>query len=257
MDPRVGDKGPTLDAPGWLASWDRQQERLLPDREERLVAMFDLVEAVVGRPAAILDLAGGPGSIMLRLRHRFPNASLTLVDVDPSLLAIATGVLGDDRSVRIVRADLAEAGWTASLPSSYDAVLTANSLHWLEEPALRRLYGDLATMIRAGGLFCNADPMPPEGIDTILGALDQYQHQTQSHHPGDALDWEGWWQKAAADPVLAPLVAERNRRFGGETHPPDFTPPIRWHEETLRAAGFREAGCVWRHGEGAIVAALR
>jgi SAM-dependent methyltransferase len=257
MDPGVDDKPASLGAAWWLASWDQQQERLLPDREERFAAMLDLVEAVLGSPAAILDLAGGPGSITMRLRRRFPDASLTLVDVDPSLLAIATGVLGDDRRVRIVRVDLAEAGWAASLPSSYDAVLTANSLHWLEEPALRRLYGDLARLIRAGGLFCNADPMPPEGIDTILGALDRYQHQTHSHHPGDELDWEGWWQKAAADPVLAPLVEQRNRRFGGESHPPDFTPPIRWHEEALRAAGFREAGCVWRHGEGAIVAALR
>jgi SAM-dependent methyltransferase len=257
MDRRPDDNRPTLDAASWLASWDRQQEQLLPDREERFAAMFDLVVAVVGSPAAILDLAGGPGSITMRLRRRFPGARLTLVDVDPSLLAIATGVLGDDRRVRILRADLAEAGWAASLSSSFDAVLTANSLHWLEAPALRRLYGDLATMIRVGGLFCNADPMPPEGIDILLNALDRYQHQTHSHHSGDEVDWERWWQKAAADPNLAPFVEERNRRFGGESHPPDFTPPIRWHEDALRAAGFREVGCVWRHGEAAIVAALR
>src|SRR5438270_8917251 len=53
MDPGGDDKGTPLDAAQWLASWDRQQERLLPDREERFRTMFDLVEAVVGPPAAI------------------------------------------------------------------------------------------------------------------------------------------------------------------------------------------------------------
>ena len=68
--------------------------------------------------------------------------------------------------------------------------------------------------------------------------------------PEGELDWEGWWQAAAADPVLAPLVVERNQRFGGETHPPEFTPPLAWHTAALREAGFADTGCVWRHGLG-------
>jgi hypothetical protein len=32
---------------------------------------------------------------------------------------------------------------------------------------------------------------------------------------------------------------------------------MRWHVAALRTAGFVEAGEVWRHGEGAIIAALR
>src|SRR2546421_9771070 len=227
MDPGGDDKGTPPDAAQWLASWDRQQERLLSDREERFRTMFDLVEAVVGPPAAILDLAAGPGSITVRLRRRFPDAAVTLVDVDPSLLAIARGVHRTDRNVTIVWADLADAAWAASLPSPYDAVITANSLHWLEEPALRRVYTDAATLLRPGGIFCNADPMAPEGIDTILAALGRYQHANEPYQSGRERSWDEWGQKAAPDPVLAPLVAERNRRFGGETHPPDFTPPLR------------------------------
>ncbi len=72
------------------------------------------------------------------------------------------------------------------------------------------------------------------------------------------LDWEQWWNAAAADPALGPLVAQRNERFGGETHPPEFTPPVPWHERAFRQAGFVETGCIWRNaGSGAIVVALR
>jgi SAM-dependent methyltransferase len=244
--------------PRWLATWDRQQEHLLPDREERFAAMFDVVEATVGAPRRVLDLASGPGSITVRLLHRFPDTDAVLVDVDPALLAIATGVLAEDARVRIVRADLADAGWTAALPAGgYDAVLTANALHWLPEPVLRRVYADLAGLVRPGGVACNADPMAPDGADRLIDALELRADQVRPAMPAGELDWESWWQAAATDPLLAPLVAERNQRFGGETHPPAFSPPLAWHTTALREAGFAEAGCVWRHGIGAIVAALR
>ncbi len=220
--------------------------------------MFDVVEAVAGSPRRVLDLACGPGSITVRLLRRFPGAQATLVDVDPALLAIADGVLGGDARLQVVRADLADPGWAGALPAGvYDAVLTANSLHRLDEPVLRRVYADLADLIRAGGVACNADPMAPEGGGTLIEALERLAHQVQPVLPEGELDWEGWCQVAAADPVLAPLVAERNKRFGGETHPPEFTPPLAWHTAALREAGFTEAGCVWCHGIGAIVAALR
>lgn len=239
-------------------TWDRQQEHLLPDREERFTAMFDVVDAVAGAPRRVLDLACGPGSITVRLLRRFPGTTATLVDVDPALLAIAAGVPGGDARVQIVQADLAGPGWATALPpGGYDAVLTANSLHWLNEAALRRVYSDLAGLIRPGGVACNADPMAPDGGGQLIEALERRARQVQPALPEGELDWEDWWQAAAANPVLAPLVAARNKRFGGETHPPDFTPPLAWHTAALRAAGFTDAGCIWRHGIGAIVAALR
>jgi len=78
----------------------------------------------------------------------------------------------------------------------------------------------------------------------LIEALERRAHQVQPVLPEGELDWEGWWQAAAADPVLAPLVAERNNRFGGETHPPDFTPPLAWHTAALREqASPTLAGC--------------
>jgi SAM-dependent methyltransferase len=242
----------------WLASWDRQQEHLLRDREERITAIFDVIEATIGPPQRVLDLASGPGSITVRLLRRFPQAEATLVDVDPALLAIASGVLGNDRRVRILKGDLASPRWIDSLVvGGFDAAVTVNSLHWLDEPTLRRVYSDLASLVRPGGVVCNADPMPPEGLDRIIAALDRWSHATRPPMPAGAQDWEKWWRAAADDPLLAPLVAQRMERFGGESHPPEFVPPMRWHVTALRTAGFVEAGEVWRHGEGAIVAALR
>jgi SAM-dependent methyltransferase len=248
----------STDWAAWLASWDRQQQHLLPDREERIAAIFDVIEATLGQPRRVLDLASGPGSVTIRLLRRFPQAEATLVDVDPALLAIATGVVGNDRRVHIVRADLASPRWLESLVAgSYDAVVSVNALHWLDEPTLGRLYSDLAGLLRSGGVFCNADPIPPEGVERLTEALRRWSDATRPPMPAGAPDWEDWWRAAADDPVLASMVAERMERFGGESHPPEFVPPMRWHVTALQDAGFVEAGEVWRHGECAIVAALR
>src|SRR5262249_27266993 len=115
---------------------------------------------------------------------------------------------------------------TALPRGAYDAALTANSLHWLPEPVLRRVYADLAALIRAGGMACNADPMAADGANRLIEALERHAHQMQPPLPAGELDWEDWWQAAAADPVLAPLVAERT--WGSAAKHPHRNSPRPW-----------------------------
>lgn len=42
---------------------------------------------------------------------------------------------------------------------------------------------------------------------------------------------------------------------GGE-HSAEWTPPVGWHLDALRSAGFAEAGLLWRGGTDAAVAAV-
>jgi hypothetical protein len=65
-----------------------------------------------------------------------------------------------------------------------------------------------------------------------------------------------WWDRAALDPVLAPLVEQRHRIYS-ERHSGEWTPPVSWHVSALQAAGFAEIGVVWRGGTDAAVAAIR
>src|SRR3712207_2662326 len=89
----------------WQESWDRQQEAYLPDREHRIGAMLDAVDAATDDAAPrLLDLAGGTGTITLRALTRFPGTEATVLDQDPVLLALAAASLGD--RARVVGADL-------------------------------------------------------------------------------------------------------------------------------------------------------
>ena len=246
-------------AEAWQESWDRQQEGYMPDREERLAAMLDVVEAMAGPRPLVLDLACGTGTISRRLLERFPRARSIAVDVDPALLTIARATLGDDERVRFVGADLADPGWVGELPETpVDAVLTATALHWLPEPLLRRVYRDLAGIVRPGGAVANADQMGAPDLPRLGAALAAVEARRQERVRADGRpNWDAWWEIAAVDPLIAAAVAERRAHFGGVNHPAEFDPQSSWHAQALRDAGFEEAGVVWRSGGGAVVAAVR
>jgi SAM-dependent methyltransferase len=246
-----------LDARAWQLSWDRQQEAFLPDREARFTAMLDAVESIAdGRPPVVLDLAGGTGSISLRLLRRFPLARTTLVDVDPVLLAIARASL-DERST-VVAADLRSPQWTDQVDGAYDAVLTATALHWIHPDRLTHLYREIREVLRPGGVFVNADHMPDPGLPTLTARLsDRGQRERQARwSAGAALSWDQWWDRATDDPILGPLVHQRRAVFA-DRHPVETTPDVTWHLRTLRDAGFTETGIIWRGGPDAAVTGLR
>jgi SAM-dependent methyltransferase len=244
--------------------WDAQQEIYLPDREQRFGAMLDTVEAIAGTHPRILDLAGGTGSITLRTLQRFPRATSVIVDVDAALLAIASGTfVGDDR-VTVLAADLSTRDWRTKIDaadSSFDAVLTATALHWLPAERVAELYAEAGQLLRPGGIFANADHMADDGLPTVTESLTsfcQVRHDRLMTAP-DALDWEGWWAALRTDPELAAAVAARDAHFAeraGSAHT-ESTMPAAWHIAAFHAAGYAEAGLVWRGLRDAVVVAAR
>ncbi|WP_250405559.1 class I SAM-dependent methyltransferase [Streptomyces cellostaticus] len=241
----------------WQESWDRQQEWYMPDREERFRIMLDMVEALVGTAPRVLDLACGTGTITARLLARFPDATSTGVDLDPALLTIARGTFeGDDRA-SFVTADLKDPDWPGRLPhDSYDAVLTATALHWLRSDPLAALYGRLAGLVRAGGVFMNADHMIDESTPRINAAERAQRHVRMDQAKRDgAPDWAEWWRAAAQDPVLAEPTARRFEIYG--EHADGDMPSAAWHARVLREQGFEEARPVWCSPSDTLLLAVR
>ncbi|MEU5909747.1 class I SAM-dependent methyltransferase [Micromonospora sp. NPDC047527] len=247
-----------MDSWAWQESWDRQQEAYMPDREHRFTAMLDALDAVLdGRPPRLLDLAGGTGTISLRALARFPGAEVTLLDLDPALLAIAGASLADRAT--IVTADLGTPEWRSALPHrEYDGVLTATALHWLPGDRLGALYGEIRDVLRPGGIFVNADHMPDDTLPELTKRLaDRARDRRNARYAaGSVPSWSDWWARAGADPTLAPLVAQRHAIYPSG-HSPEWNPPASWHLTALTAAGFTEVGTVWRGGSDAAVAAVR
>lgn len=241
--------------------WDEQQTAYMPDREERFAAMLDAVEALCGPKPRVLDLACGTASITRRLLARLPDATSVALDLDPALLRIAAGTFEGDERVQVVAADLGLPGWRDVVDEAggeIDAVLTATALHWLPEDRVRRLYAELAGLLRPGGVFVNADSMADEGLRGASGRIDEWLRARREalYANAGALSWEAWWKELRSDPEFTDVVAQRDTLFAEGDHT-ESMPSSQTHEAFLREAGFAEVGVIWRGLTDAAVLGLR
>jgi SAM-dependent methyltransferase len=172
-------------------------------------------------------------------------------------MTIARATL-DDRST-VVSADLRTSDWTANLDrEGYDAVLTATARHWLAPDRLSGVYREAHTLLRPGGVFVNADHMPDDALPTLSDLLMSRQQRRQDAlaRTGAATTWDGWWDLVAADDALAGLLPERATAFA-DRHPEETLPPVGWHVDAMRDAGYREVGLLWRGGTDAAIIGVK
>ena len=251
--PHAYPPGPVLDRAAVdrrRATWNDVMAGFLPGADSCEAALLAVAEAVCGgAPARVLDLGGGPGVFAERMAARWPAAEVGLVDLDPVLLALAAaGVAG---RVRLHPADL-EAGWPAAVAAGgpYDLLTAVMTVHYLTPARALAFYRAARAVLRPGGLLVVADLMPEPGLDGVTARL----------HPaaGEAiagLAWTRWWDDLRADDSLRYLMRQRQAIFADRV-PAEFTPPVDWHRDAARTAGFDEAGVVWRWGAHAALAAV-
>lgn len=244
----------------WMRGWDEQQESFNPEREHRFSAMFDALEARVGRRFTALDLGSGPGSLSVRLLRRFPAARVVAVDYDPVVRRLGEGAYGTvGGRLTWVDAKLGTHGWTDALPRRrFDAALSTTALHWLTAPALSNLYRDLARLIRRGGVFLNGDYIPWGRSSSELARLGREVMEVR--YPGRArsVEWRGWkrwWSAARKFPPLREAFREHDRRQAAHPHHEDV--PLEFHLRRLRSAGFRTVAVVWEDFQNRILYAAR
>ncbi|MQA01390.1 MAG: methyltransferase domain-containing protein [Streptosporangiales bacterium] len=248
-------------AVSWVASWDRQQEKYMADREERFAVIADVLETTTGRPdPLVVDVGCGPGSLAARILDRLPAAQVVGVDSDPLLLGLAAGAYGDRSGLRLVDADLRADGWPGrlGLDRPADAVVSTTALHWLYRDELARAYADFAGVLRPGGVFVDGDhiyegPDRPR-LDQLIRTLRETR-AVRAGVPHDGTAWQSWWAEVTAAPELAELVTERSQRSLDHNGSSDVWFADRL--ELLDKTGFVEAGTVWQSGDDRVLVAFR
>lgn len=252
-------------ATGLLERWDAQQAGYLPRREERFAVMARTVGDVIGGSFTALDLGCGPGTLARRILDAHPQARVIAVDADPVLLGIGRSVLGDyGGRLTWVDADLRDPGWLQDLPAVVDAAMSTTALHWLDPGQLFALYGQLAGLIRPGGVFVNGDGMAYDRDQPTAARLAAglfAADQREAFEVRGVPSWDAWWSEALAEPSLAAAAAERGRRQAAalERWParPDADASLALHSLGLRQAGFAEVATVWQHLDDRVLLAVR
>lgn len=233
------------------------------DREGRFQLLLDALEAIVGDgPLTVVDLGCGPGSLGVRLIKRFPRMRVVGVDVDPVLLTIGRSAHATQDRLSFVTADLRDPEWLERLDVDHaDAAVSSTALHWLPEGEMRRLFRDLAALLRPGGAFIDADharPGPDEAglVPAATRMSGMCKNRAGRNEAARAESWNEWWDALRTDPALANLMEARDRL--GHSHPHgrhglnDAD-----QQRLLLGAGFQAADVLWRCGDERILAGLR
>ncbi|MGH8929489.1 MAG: class I SAM-dependent methyltransferase [Egibacteraceae bacterium] len=243
----------------WVRRWDAQQEVYIEARERCYDVMFSFVEALLPDDLTVLDLAAGCGAISRRILRRLPKATSVAVEVDPVMLRLGEGTLGDlGGRLRWVKADLREPGWPSALgQDSFDVVMSTTATHWLRPPELAAVYRQVAQLLRPGGVLLNGDGLYlPNHQPRIRAAVEAVSERRQARAVERGAEvWDTWWEALRAEPSLRDAFAERDRIF--PPGPRDPSPKLAFHEAALLEAGFEEVGVVWQDLTTRVLLALR
>ncbi|WP_449063828.1 class I SAM-dependent methyltransferase [Planomonospora algeriensis] len=199
----------------------------------------------------VVPLEQRPGAGLL------PGATVVSVDADPLLLGLGRAAYP---RLRFVSADLRTPGWSDSLglDRPADAAVSTTALHWISAADLPKMYGELATVLRPGGLLLNGDHLETDDATPALARLERALHEREAERRFAGRrpeDWRQWWDAVTADPAFAELHAARTT--AGADHHGSESPLLFQHVDALRDAGFTEVGCLWQRGHDRLLCAVR
>jgi tRNA (cmo5U34)-methyltransferase len=206
--------------------YDRARRQLVPCFDEFYRSAVAELTFAADATIEVLDLGAGTGLLAAFVAAAFPAARLTLVDVAPEMLARARDRFAANLDrVRFAVADYAR----QPLDGTYDAIVSALSIHHLDHERKRQLFGRIRGALKPGGVFVNADQ--------VAGATPALERRNQA----------SWLSR-----VRACGVGEGDLAAAVERMKFDRTAPLAIQLEWLVEAGFVEVDCVFRDGMFAV-----
>jgi tRNA (cmo5U34)-methyltransferase len=211
--------------------YDVQIRRFIPHYDEMIATGVELLSTLAPASGHVLDLGGGTGALSSAVLDGLPRIHLTVLDVDPEMLAEARRRLaryGD-------RVTFREASFLDPLPSA-DAIVASLALHHVHDlQSKTALYRTIREALSPGGVLLNLDAAVTDGVRLNRLVFDRMAAAMGEHGISDA-EARGHFAAWAQEDRYFPLEAELN---------------------ALRDAGFDEVECFWRRSLSAITCALR
>lgn len=203
-------------------AYDAAIRRWIPGYEGMVGTIVEIVGELGGEPL-VVDLGTGTGALACAILDGVPRARAVLVDIDPSMLAVA----GERVRKHGPRAELRRASFSEDELPHCDAVVASLALHHV--PAMedkRALYARIHQALRPGGVF-------------LMG--DATVHRAGPAHDRIYRQWEaGMAEAGISHEQAAELFAQWSRE--------DTYHPLVLELQALAAAGFAQPECFWKRG---------
>ena len=206
--------------------YDRARRQLVPCFDELYGTVLGLLPFERRAGVRILDLGAGTGLLSALVAEALPNAWITLVDFSEAMLKKARLRFASEPA----RFDFEVMDYAKEpLVGEYDAVISALSIHHLDDGEKRRLFRKVREILPEGGVFVNADQ--------VLGTTPEIEGR-----------YHEWWlheaRKAGVSEYDLAASLERIEQDKNAT----LKSQLAWLEE----AGFEEVDCPYKNHRFAV-----
>ena len=205
-------------------------ERCFPRYREMLWALLDYVPGSIP-VRSIVELGAGTGNLTALLADRYPEATITAVDISAESLTSCQQRLGPDR-INYLQEDFRSLDFTAG---SIDLVASSISVHHLEAAEKQRLFGNICRWLRPGGALAYCDQHAGETEELYRRHIDHWKRISRQAGSSDQ-EWEMWMEHQSQH--------DHHDTLGSQ---------MQW----LRDAGFQVVDCPWRYLLWTVLIAIK
>lgn len=210
--------------------YDINRKKFIPCFNDFYGSTTKFITANINEPKCILDLGAGTGLLSYFWYNRFPHSEYVLVDIAEEMLKIAKKRFkgADNVSYQIL-------DYSKALPNAeFDAIISALSIHHLENEDKEELFQHIYDKLPNGGLFVNYDQFCAGQTDLNLW-FDTYWEQQLLNSGLTINDIELWKERRKLDRECS----------------------VEQETEMLRNCNFKAVKCVYSCQKFAVIVAVK
>lgn len=206
--------------------YDVNRRRFIPCFDDFYEGATQFIASNITEPKRILDLGAGTGLLSNFWYQCFSKAEYVLVDIAGEMLEVARKRFAGLENVSYQIMD-----YSKELPKEeFDVIVSALSIHHLEDENKKELFSRIYDKLPSGGLFIN---------------YDQFCAGTAEMN----LWFDSFWEKQLETSGLSSLDLERWK----ERRKLDRECSLEDEIDMLQKSGFREVKCIYSHQKFSVV----
>lgn len=174
--------------------YDADRKKFLPCFDAFYKDATDFIAHSIAKPLRVLDLGAGTGLLTMYWYSHFPEAEYMLTDVSVGMLDVARRRFQGLEQVAYEVCD-----YTQQLPNNdFDVIISALSIHHLENSDKRQLFRRIYEKLPDGGVFVNYDQFCGE-TEKASQMMDNYWIDGLMHSGLSAQSLEKWRERSKLD----------------------------------------------------------